>query len=195
MNEQELKNLWRTAETATPAIDFTRVEKLANDWNKRLRRKVKTDITLQIAATIAGIVACIFYPKLILFGLLIIPVCIWYVRELHGLYRTDAATEIFPVSKFLELKIKTFESFFRRTRFVVYVVNLLIIHAFCYSFGFYNGLPNDPDYTSILIKSIIFITFFYESSMLIANELYFKFVYKPAYHELKELRDQLNFAN
>lgn len=194
MNEEELRELWRSAGQDAPAIDPKPIGKVSDDWRKRVRRNAKIDITIQIGVTALAVITCIFRPQLWLFTLLMIPICIWYVRELRELYRLDTARADLPVRELLESKIQTFEKFFWRTRFVVYAVNPLAIHAFFYGFGLYKGLPNDPDYTSILIKSIIFVTALYEVAAVIANEIYFKLVYKPAYNQLKDLCEQLKYA-
>lgn len=188
MNEEELKDLWQTDRHA-PTIDFARIEKLSIDWRKRLRRKVIADIWAQILATIAGVLLFIFYPGLLFFSLTVIALGIWYVRELRGLYQTESGeSEHLPVRDLLNLKIRTFENYFRRTRFVMYVITPLMIASALYGLGFFT-------FSSIVSgeKTVFLLACFvgYEVIAFGFSEIYFKILYTPALNELKNLLMQL----
>lgn len=188
MNEEELKNLWKTEQIA-PTIDFARVEKLSNDWQKRLRRKVIVDIWAQVSATVIGVLLFLFYPGLLFFSLTVIALGIWYVRELRGLYKTESGESgHLPVRDLLNLKIRTFENYFRRTRFVMYALTPLMIASALYGLGFFT-------FSSIVNgEKIVFLIACLAGYEVIAfglTEIYFKMLYTPALNELKNLLEQL----
>ena len=189
MNEENLKNLWQ-AEGNAPTIDFARVEKLSKDWRKRLRRKVTIEIWVQISATIATIISVFFYPKLIFLSLIAIALCLWYVPELRGLYKTESGEpDHLPAKDFLILKVRIMKNFFRRTRIVTYGVVPLALPVAYYGL---NILDNLSITTSGFIRSLIFTLIICQILIVIVTEIYFKILYKPALKELKNLLQQLD---
>ena len=188
MNEKELKNLWQAEQTA-PKIDFAAVETVAEKIQNKLRRKVKIEIQVQIAATIATIIPVFFRPKLIFLSLFTIALCIWYVPELRKLYQTESAeSATLSIKDLLVLKLRTMKNFFRRTRIVNFIAVPLLL-PFAY-YGLVN-LDNAKIVSPGFIRSFIFMMIVCETGVIIATEIYFKILYKPAYHKLKNLLAQL----
>jgi RNA polymerase sigma factor (sigma-70 family) len=193
MNEEELKELWQADRTA-PTIDFAAFQKLLMVWQNKLRRKARIDIWAQSIATGLYLIPVFFYPRLIFAYVLVVILAVWYVRELRRLSNLENSEADYAVVRYsLNAKIQTMKSYFRRTRFVMYVLTPLIFHVAGYGMGGYDKPPTEPaDWTSLLIKSIIFSTTLYEILTFIATEIYFKILYTPALNELKNLVRQLD---
>jgi hypothetical protein len=193
MNEEELKQLWKTDQTA-PTIDFTAFQKSLIALQSKLRRKAGIDIWAQSIFAGLSIIPVFFYPRLIFAFVLIVIITVWYVWELRRLSNLENSEADYAVVKYsLSSKIQTMKSYFRRTRFVMYVLTPLIFHAAVYGMGIYDKPPTAPaDWTSLVIKSIIFSTTLYEILTIIGTEIYFKILYTPALNELKDLLRQLD---
>jgi len=192
--EEELKKLWQSGDNAQTTIDFTRLEKLSDDWHAQLRRKARIDVWTQSITAALAVIPVFFYPKLIFASVSVVLLGVWYVRELRGLYKKETGeTDYAAVRQSLETKILTMENYFRRTRIVMYLLTPLIFHAAAYGMGYYDKPPTaDPEWTSRLIKSIVFSTVLYEILTFAATEIYFKILYAPAFIELENLRRQLD---
>ena len=190
MNEQDLKNLWQTEQTA-PQIDFARVEKLFNSLENKLRRNVRIEIAVQILTTIATLGSVIFYPKMIFFALSIIALCIWYVPELRGLYKMETQSDHLSVKELLNLKVRKLKNFFRRTRLVTYIFT-----PWAFILAYYGlGVLDDPKITaSALLKYLMIVIPILEISVIIATEIYFKILYKPTLKKVENLLDELKFG-
>ena len=189
MNEEELKNLWQTDQSA-PTIDFAGLQKLSDNWHAKLRRKVRIDIWAQSLATALTLVSVYFYPKMIFLGLYALVLCIWYVRELRGLYKPETGeTNNFAVKHSLDTKIQTMKNYFRRTRIATYGSVLLILPAAFYGLNIFDDTSIA---TSDLIFPLIFTLIISEIIIVIVTEIYFKIIYTPALNELKNLLRQLD---
>jgi len=193
MNEEELKKLWKADQTA-PTIDFAAFQKSLIAWQNKLRRKAGIDIWVQSIAAGLFLIPVFFYPRLIFAFVLVVILTVWYVRELRRLSNLENSEADYAVVKYsLNAKIQTMKSYFRQTRFVMYALTPLIFHAAGYGMGWYDKPPTEPaDWTSLVIKSIIFSTTLYEILTFIATEIYFKILYTPALNELKNLLRQLD---
>lgn len=187
MNEDELKNLWKTDQTA-PKIDFTALQKSLDIWHDKLRRKVKIEIVIQGAGTAVSLIPAFFLPKMIFACLFVLILGIWYVRELRGLYKEETAENQLDIKHSLNVKIRTLKQFIRRTRFVMYVFTPLIIPALFYGLSIFN---NPSITTKELMRSLFIFFIIYEILTFIATEIYFKILYTSALNELKNLLRQL----
>ena len=79
MNEEELRDLWKT-EVKIPEINIAKLQKVSDDWYKRLRRKARIDVWAQGLTTAACCIPVFFYPRLIFAAVLVLILGIWYVR-------------------------------------------------------------------------------------------------------------------
>lgn len=189
MNEEELKELWKGGEGA-PTIDLMLLRDSSNIWRDKLRRKTRIDIWAQSITTALTLVPVLFYPRMIIASLMVVILGIWYVRELRMLSQpkgTDA--DDISVRDLLNAKILALQSYFRRTRFVVYVLCLPIVPAAFYGAGFFDqsGVAL-ADWAFWLLK----ILAIYELGVVIGTEIYFKITYTPVLNELRSLSRQLD---
>ena len=189
MNEDELKRIWQT-DTTVPMINFGQFQNLLKAWNGKLRRKVVVDIWMQITATVLTGILVFLLPKMFVLALMTIILCVWYVRELRGLYKLEyGETNYIGVKTLLETKIQTMKNYFRRTRIVMYIIMPLVIPAAFYGIGMFDKpSANFADLAPLLIKSLLI----YEIAVFIATEIYFKILYTPAFDELKNLQRELD---
>lgn len=188
MNEEELKNLWKTDRTA-PRVNFAVLQKSLNVWHDKLRRKVKTEIVMQGAATAVSLIPAFFFPKMIFASLFVLILGVWYIRELRGLYKEETAENYLDIKHSLNKKILTLKQFIRRTRFAMYVFTPLIIPALFYGLNVFN---NPSIAVTELIRSLSIFFIIYEIITFIATEIYFKILYTPALKELENLARQLD---
>lgn len=187
MNEEELRSIW-TADQTVPTIDFEVLQKALNSWQDKLRRKIRIDIWTQSITAVATLIPIFFFPKLIFASVMVFILGIWYVRELRRLSIPEETKAGYTAVKdSLNAKIATMKSYFRRTRFVIYVLCLPIVPAAFYGVGMFD--PSAPVASWAFWLFIILII--YEIGVIIGTELYFKIIYTPALNELKSLRGQL----
>lgn len=193
MNEEELKQLWKTDQIA-PTIDFAAFQRSLIAWQNKLRRRAGIDIWAQSMLAGLCLIPVFFFPRLIFAFILIVIITVWYVRELRRLSQLENSEADYAVVKHsLDAKIQTMKRYFRRTRFVMYVLTPLIVHAAASGMGVYDKPPTEPaDWTSLVIRSIIFTTTLYEILTVIGTEIYFKILYTPSLNELKNLLRQLD---
>lgn len=191
MNEEELKNLWQSEQTA-PTIDFAELQKSLNIWHDKLRRKFKIETWINSVMYIAIFVSVIIYPKLIFFALGMVAFAIWFIPQSRKLYRREQV-ESSDVRKSLESKISAMKKYFRQYRIAGYIFTpLLLILAF-YGLGkLENPSITYAEWQSRMIKFIIFIVALSEVLIIPANEIYFAIFYKPDLNELQNLLRQLD---
>ncbi len=191
MNELELKKLWQTAQSA-PTINFERVEKTSNDIQNRLRRKVKIEVWVQIAATAATIIPVFFFPKMIFVALFAIAMTVWYVPELRKLYQPESSEAVsLPVKDLLILKIQTMKNFFRRTRFVMYVFAPFTYPLMLFGLG---NFENSTKSISTIILANVITVIITEIAIILLTEWYFKVLYKPVLEEWENLLYELEIS-
>ena len=190
MNEEELKKIWKADQTA-PEIDFAGLQKLSDDWYRKLRRKARIDAWAQGITTVACLVPVFFYPRLIFAAVLGFILGVWYVRELNGLYKDGKfQVESIAVSQSIKAKIETLKRYFWRTRIAVYVFMPLTLIAAYYGIGtFDNPSVTFTNWLIWLAKNLIIA----EVAAVICTEIYLKILYKPALKELNNLVRQLEF--
>ncbi len=189
MNEEELKQIWRDGE-AVPAIDLESLRNLTTVWRDKLRRKVRVDIWIQSITAALTLVPVFFYPRMIFASAMLVVLGIWYVRELRRLYQPgEPGADLIAVKGSLNAKILTMKNYFRRTRFVLYVLCPAILPAAFYGFGLF-----DKPSLTLVAWTVWFSKYLviYEIGMIIATEIYFKITYAPALNELKTLLRQLD---
>jgi len=189
MNEEELKKIWE-ADQSAPTIDFAMLQKLSTAWHDKLRRKVRVDIWVQSITAGLTLIPVFFYPRMIFAVVLVVVLGIWYVRELRVLYKREGTdTDQIAVKDSLKAKILTMKNYFRRTRFVVYVLCPVIVPAAFYGMGFFDkpGVAL-TDWAFWMIK----ILAIYETGVIVGTEIYFKIIYTPALNDLKTLLRQLD---
>ncbi len=201
MNEEELKKLWQSEQTA-PTIDFAELQKSLNIWHDQLRRKVIIDIWVQSVTVALCFVPVFFLPKFIFFALIILILGIWYIPELRKLYKHEKV-ETGSVKKSLSAKISTMQKYFRRTRIAMYVSTPVITLALFYVLYDLNEFLKTNEiwiafneFSKITFNEVwlIWLTLtliLCEISVAVVTEIYFKILYKPAFDELKELLIQL----
>lgn len=189
MNEEELKNLWQ-ADDAAPTIDFAAFQKSLTAWQNKLRRKIRIDVWAQGITAALTLIPVFYYPKLIVFSLLIIILGIWYVRELRRLPNLENdEVDYVAVKQSLNLKIQTMKNYFRRTRIVMYVFTPITVPAVFYGIGAFGKSSMTFTNLLILIAGCVVI---YEILLAIATEIYFKILYISSFNELKNLLRQLD---
>ena len=189
MNEDELKKIWQTDQTV-PMINFGQFQTLMKAWHGKLRRKVVVDVWTQITTTVLTVILVFLLPKMFVLASMTVIICIWYVRELRGLYKLEyGETNYIGVKTLLETKIQTMKNYFRRTRIVMYIIMPLVIPAAFYGVGMFDKpSANFADLASLLVDFLLI----FEILVFIRTEIYFKILYTPALNELKNLLRELD---
>jgi len=189
MNEEELKKIWKTDQTA-PGVDFVGLQKLLNVWQDKLRRKIRIDIGAQIASLAVVLIIVWFYPKLFFMFWFGVILAVWYIREILRFYQQEKEHEDYgSVKQFLSGKILTMKSFIRRTRLVLYAIPFILIPAAHYALGYFNDASLTVRDWIIALTVPLVIS---EIISVILTEIYFKIFYSSAVNELKDLLRQLD---
>lgn len=189
MNEEELKEIWQLDQTA-PDIDFSKLQVLLDDWQNRLRRKVKADLWAQSIASVVAIILVILYPAALLALIILAVIGAWYFWELGRLYKQESMqAEDLSVKQSLNLRILNLKRFFRRTRIAMYVFSPLIIPALFYGMMRANLIStNFSDWYYLLVKAVIV----FEIVMVVMGEAYARILYFPSLRELETLFKELD---
>jgi hypothetical protein len=189
MNEEKLKKIWQTEQSAL-AIDLAGFQNSLSAWQDNLRRKIKIDIAAQILLLGVALVLVLFYPKLFFMFWFGVVLAAWYIWEIFRLYRAEkepAHPE--TVKQFLAGKILKMKNLIWRTRIVAYFLPLVLVPAGYYALDYFD----DASLTlQRKIFSVIFTIALTELVCGISMEIYFRIFYSGALKELKDLLWQLN---
>lgn len=187
MNEEELKKIWQTDQTA-PKIDSAGLQKLLNNWQGKLNRRVRIDIYGTVITVVFVLIVVFSFPKLIFASLVSVIFSVWYIYEIRSLSKQETAgQEYASVKDSLNKKILTMKNYFRRTRIAMYAFTPLIIPSVFYGLDNVNMLAVSVGWIFSLIISLVL----YEILIIVAWEAWLKIIYKPAFSELKNLLQQL----
>lgn len=190
MNEEKLKKIWQSEETA-PTIDFPQLQKTLSTWQDKLRRKIKIDIAAQILLLGVALLLVLFYPKLFFMFWFGVVVAVWYIWEILRLYRAETKeVSRSSIKQFLIAKIQTMESLIRRSRWVMYPIPLILVPAGYYALDFFS---DDSLTVQEKITRVILTIALTEIICLVLAEIYLKIFYSAARKELKTLLQQLEF--
>ncbi len=170
-------------------------EMLVQIWSSMKNFRAEAAIStwiyqIQSITAAMTLVPVFFYPRMIFASAMLVVLGIWYVRELRRLYQPgEPGADLVAVKDSLNAKILTMKNYFRRTRFVLYVLCPAILPAAFYGFGLF-----DKPSLTLVAWAIWFSKYLviYEIGMIIATEIYFKITYAPALNELKTLLRQLD---
>lgn len=188
MNEEELKKIWQTDQTA-PKIDFAALQNSLNDWHGKLRRKIRIDIAAQIVSVGVVIILVLLYPKLFFVFWFAVALAVWYIRKILVFYRQEKEFVSGSSAKlFLSERLRTMKIFISQTRLILYVMPLLLIPAVFYAFGYFENAETFRE----RINSMVFTLVVGEITAIVMTEIYFKFFYSSAIGELEDLLRQLN---
>lgn len=186
MNEQELKEIWKTTDSQDlPEIDFEAVKKNIAGWHDKLRRKIKIDILINVLFYIAVIPAFIAYPKILYFAPLIIIIWIWYLWELLRIYKHETASADGENTKeFLKKKTRLLTGYIWQTRVIAYSITpFLVIAALLVNTTFKKLLEN--------AAGIFLLILVFEILVLAIVEIYIRIIYFPSIKKSRELIKQL----
>lgn len=186
MNEQELKEIWKSVdEEDLPIINFEEIQKEFVGWQSKLQRKIKIDIFLNVLFYIVLIPVFIAFPKLIYLFPVIALVWIWYLWELLRIYRQEKLSSGLEYTKlYLEKKKTYLVNYIFRTRLFLYISTPFMVIATLYVNGDLKLFRENPGYTFILLILL-------EISIIIMTEIYVRMVYSPSIKNLKNLLKQL----
>lgn len=189
MNEEELKEIWKT-DRAAPTIDFSGLRKILSDWQDKLRRKIKIDVAMQFVSLGVVLLVVWFYPELFFFFWIGVIMAVWYIWEILRLYRQEKEHEDYDsVRQFLTRKILSIKGFIWRVRLIFYCFPLVTIPAAFYSFGHFNGASAvDRD----LVVALGFTLAVGEIVSVVLTEIYLKIFYSAAINKLRDLLRELN---
>ena len=189
MNEEELKEIWKTDQTA-PTIDFARFEEILSAWQDKLRRKIKIDIAVEFISVGVVLLIVLFYPKLFFIFWFALILAVWYIWEILKFYQLEKRYEDYNnVKQFLNERFLAMKSFIWRARIVLYFFPLPTIPAAFYAFGYFSD-PSSIDRD--LIISLISTLAIGEIVAIILTEIYFRIFYHSAISELKDLLRELD---
>lgn len=186
MNEQELKEIWKTTDSQNlPEIDFEAVKQNIAGWHIKLRRRIKIDVLINVLFYITIIPAFIAFPKVLYFAPLVLIIWIWYLWELLRIYKHQTASADGENTKeFFEIKSRLLTDYIWRTRVIAYSTTpFLAIATLLVNATFKNLLENSAE--------VFLLMFVLEILVLAIIEIHIRLVYFPSIKKSRELIKQL----
>ena len=186
MNEQELKEIWKSGEPSDlQNVDFEKIRKNIKTWQDKLRRKIKTDIFLNLLTYILLLPFFYFMPKLVYLTPVMAIIWAWYLWELLRIYKLE--TKSFGVENtklHLEKKKNYLKNYIFRTRLILYVSTPFIILLSLWIFISSKAVVENP---AVIAVGIILV----EILVAVICEIYVRLVYSPSVKKLEDLLLQL----
>jgi hypothetical protein len=191
MNEEELKDLWRS-ESSMPEVDFTKLENSLNGLAKRLRTKIVIDFSLQGVALLVLVVFLYFRPKAIWGAAVLLLPAAWYLWELFGLYKAkNAPADKLALKESVKEKVHALKSFLRAGRIATYAFSPIVIWLMYYAILGYDFSALTSNEIMIASLKLTAISLLMEVLIVIICERYYKALYTPALKELEALLTEL----
>ncbi len=186
MNEQELKELWKSDEPIDLRnVNFEKIQENVTAWQGKLRRKIKLDIFINILGYVLLIPVFYILPKLLYLSPIFAVIWIWYLWELWRIYKLETKSFGFEDTRLhLEEKKTYLENYILRTRLILYVSTPFIIFVTVWIFS---GLKTIFENPTNLIIGIILLGIV----SVIIGEIYVRLIYSPSVKKLKGLLAQL----
>lgn len=187
MNEEDLKTIWKKDEPfPLETFDFERIKTAALDSQKKLQRKIRWDISVNVLLYVLISPVFYYFPRIVVVLPFMLAVWIWYFREIFKIYRYDNDfRKQANIKKFLAGKEKLLTNYITQTRYIGYFgmpFVLLICYAGMTSFTYLKQNPVNFLLSLVSSEILIFVIF----------ELYIKKIYAPVIDELKDLLQQLS---
>lgn len=186
MNENELKELWKSEESKSlPIINFEKVQKNIASWQNKLHQKIKFDVIISGAFYLILIPLCFVLPKLAYFMPIILLIALWGYWKMWGIYQLETKTDDYKtIKEFLTKKNGMLSNYIRRTRQIVYLTMPLFVIATILVQVTFN------EFLEMWVR-VIFLVIFLEIFAIIFSEVYFRIMYIPAIRKSQELIEQL----
>ena len=207
MNEQELKELWKNADSQNiPKIDFENIQKNMVGWHGKLRRKIQLDFLLGTLILVIWLVLIIPFPTAVYPLPFFLIIYFWYYWILWTIYRSKTqAQDVISTRKYLEDKAARLTGLIRGSRIIswftlpptILVTYYATLSSNQYTAKFidYEFITSDPVllylalalYAVLIICGVILV--FVGMNLMNNSSLNF---YLPALDRVKELIKQLD---
>ena len=207
MNEQELKEIWKNADSQViPKIDFEKVQKNMLGWHGKLRRNIQSDFLSGTLVLIIWLVLIIPFPTAIYPLPFFLIIYFWYYWILWTIYRGKTkAQDVISTRKYLEDKAAKLTKLFRGSRLVTSLIMFPCILATYYAtlssnqyssiFVDYEVLSKDRVllylalalYAFLIVAGVILVI-----AAMVLNEILLGKLYLPSLDRVKELIEELD---
>ncbi len=186
MNENELKELWKSEEANNlPNINFGHVQKSIEVWQNKLRGKIKFEFIVNALMLISLIPLSFIVPKFVYFVPIILLMTFWSYLKLWEIYKQETKPgDLINTKEFLEQKTKLLTNYMHKLRLIGYLVNVPIIVA---TMSVQATLQELYEHRVQMISIIVFLEIF----VIIICEIYFRIMYIPVIKKSQELLEQL----
>ena len=186
MNEQKLKEIWKSADAEDlPAINFEVVQKNVIGWQNKLRRKIKIGLFFTVLINVIAIPLYISIPEIIYFVPLIAFIWIWYLLQMRQLYKSQTTPDDYKDTReFFNVKTSLMSKYIRQTRIITYPATPIIYFSIWIIFGSFQQIHEH-------LIQIIFVTVVLEIFVVAYCEIYFAIMYYPSIREARDLIKQL----
>jgi hypothetical protein len=187
MNEEELKKIWKKAESVSlKNVNIELLGRRALESQNKLQKKIKWDITINVLFYVFFAPVFFRYPETLFFLPFATAVWIWYLWETLRIYKLDANfQESENIKKFLAVKEKFLRNYVARTRYIAYLGSPVVWFAF---FAVNMSIEATGNFWAV----VSVILFFSEIFLFIIVEIYIRKIYAPVIDELRDLLQQLN---
>ena len=207
MNEQELKELWKSADSQViPKIDFEKVQKNMLGWHGKLRQNIQLDFLSGTLILIIWLVLIIPFPTAIYPIPFFLIVYLWYYWRLWTIYRGKTkAQDVTNTRKYLQDKAAKLTKLIRGSRIITLLILYPCILATYYAvlsgnqytakFIDYEFISSDPVllYLALALYAVLIIC---GAILVIVGmvvlEISLRKFYLPSLDRVKELIEELN---
>lgn len=186
MNEQELKELWKSDEIKDfPNIKFEQFQKDIIGWHGKLRRKIKIESLVSIFIIAGSVPLAFILPKIVYYYPIIAVMMIWGFWEMWRIYGQETAADDSENTKeFLKNKTNLLTNYICRMRTITY----FIMPFLAFSTLLFNATLRDIfDHWQRVFLMLLIIEIF----VIAFCEIYFRSVYFPLIRKSRELIEQL----
>ncbi len=199
MNEDELKDLWKSAEEKnTPRINFEQIKKATNSWQRKLRRRIEVEVLVGVLVFIIYLSLLFFYPH----GLYILPIIIlcyvWQYHKLWLMYRSNTQKQdILSTKEYLDGKAKELTNFIRKSRFsYLWFLPPFVLFTYYISVSMHPRTKEFFDFEYLFAHpDLIYISLIFCGALtiltIIACEISIRISYLPSLDSVKELLKEL----
>lgn len=186
MNEQELKEIWKSDEIKDfPNIKFEQFQKDIVGWHGKLRRKIKIETLVGIVIFVGLVPLAFALPEIIYYYPIIAVMVIWGFWEVWRIYRQETgADDCKNTKEFLEIKTKLLTNYIYRVRVIMYSTMPFIA---------FSSLLFNATLKEILAIwwRVLLLLLVIEIFVIAYCEIYIRIMYFPSVKKSRELIKQL----
>lgn len=186
MNEQELKDLWKSADLGDiPEIDFENLQKNIDIWHGKLRRRLIIDLWFTVPSLLVFIPAAYIAPEILYYFPIVALFAVWLAWRVWKIYKLESTGEDSKdTAEYLKALTSKLSNYIKWVRIVLYsTMPFFALSTLYFNWTHEQVLEHSLRVSIILLLAEIFAVAF--------CEIYFRIMYFPSLRKSRELINQL----